>query len=76
MPLPPDLASRARRLALENAQLHGGTPRAGPIVARLLASDAAEWITGAAIPMDGGNLAMNAGGGLLAPIMERYGARR
>jgi NAD(P)-dependent dehydrogenase (short-subunit alcohol dehydrogenase family) len=38
-----------------------------------LASDAADWITGAAIPMDGGNLAMNAGGGLLAPIMERYG---
>ena len=27
-------------------------------------SDAASWITGAAIPMDGGNLAMNAGGGL------------
>jgi NAD(P)-dependent dehydrogenase (short-subunit alcohol dehydrogenase family) len=40
----------------------------------LLASDAAEWITGAAIPMDGGNLAMNAGGGLLAPIMQRHGA--
>ena len=30
-----------------------------------LASDAASWITGAIIPMDGGNLAMNAGGGLL-----------
>ena len=30
----------------------------------LLASDAAAWITGAAIPMDGGNLAMNAGGGM------------
>jgi NAD(P)-dependent dehydrogenase (short-subunit alcohol dehydrogenase family) len=28
----------------------------------LLASDAAEWITGALIPMDGGNLAMNGGG--------------
>ena len=42
-------------------------------LAVLLASDAAEWITGAAIPMDGGNLAMNAGGGLLAPIMERQG---
>lgn len=28
----------------------------------LLASDASEWITGAIIPMDGGNLAMNAGG--------------
>jgi NAD(P)-dependent dehydrogenase (short-subunit alcohol dehydrogenase family) len=41
----------------------------------LLASDAAGWITGAIIPMDGGNLAMNAGGGLLAPIMERHGAQ-
>lgn len=28
----------------------------------LLASDASDWITGATIPMDGGNLAMNAGG--------------
>jgi NAD(P)-dependent dehydrogenase (short-subunit alcohol dehydrogenase family) len=45
-------------------------------LAVLLASDAADWITGAAIPMDGGNLAMNAGGGLLAPIMERYGANK
>jgi hypothetical protein len=26
--------------------------------------------------MDGGNLAMNAGGGLLAPIMELHGAKR
>jgi hypothetical protein len=42
----------------------------------LLASDAAGWITGAIIPMDGGNLAMNAGGGLLAPIMQRHGAKR
>ena len=41
----------------------------------LLASDAAEWITGAVIPMDGGNLAMNAGGGLLGPMMENRGAR-
>jgi NAD(P)-dependent dehydrogenase (short-subunit alcohol dehydrogenase family) len=37
----------------------------------LLASDAADWITGAIIPMDGGNLAMNGGGGLLAPIMRQ-----
>lgn len=31
-------------------------------VAVLLASDASAWITGAIIPMDGGNMAMNAGG--------------
>ncbi|MBC7966285.1 MAG: SDR family oxidoreductase [Fuerstia sp.] len=31
-------------------------------LAVLLASDASQWITGAIIPMDGGNTAMNAGG--------------
>lgn len=31
-------------------------------LAVLLASDASQWITGAIIPMDGGNMAMNAGG--------------
>jgi NAD(P)-dependent dehydrogenase (short-subunit alcohol dehydrogenase family) len=31
-------------------------------LAVLLASDASEWISGALIPMDGGNLAMNGGG--------------
>ncbi len=41
-----------------------------------LASDAGDWITGAAVPMDGGNLAMNAGGGLLGEIMGRYGVGR
>jgi NAD(P)-dependent dehydrogenase (short-subunit alcohol dehydrogenase family) len=30
----------------------------------LLASDASEWITGALIPMDGGNLALNGGGSI------------
>jgi NAD(P)-dependent dehydrogenase (short-subunit alcohol dehydrogenase family) len=44
-------------------------------LAVLLASDAADWITGAAIPMDGGNLAMNGGGGLLASIIERQGPK-
>lgn len=34
-----DLAQRARRLALENALSHGGAPRPGPIVSRLLATD-------------------------------------
>jgi NAD(P)-dependent dehydrogenase (short-subunit alcohol dehydrogenase family) len=33
-------------------------------LAILLASDASAWITGALIPMDGGNLAMNAGGSI------------
>jgi len=31
-------------------------------LAVLLASDASSWITGAIIPMDGGNLAVNVGG--------------
>jgi NAD(P)-dependent dehydrogenase (short-subunit alcohol dehydrogenase family) len=39
-----------------------GQPRDIMGIALLLASDASEWITGAIIPMDGGNLAMNAGG--------------
>jgi NAD(P)-dependent dehydrogenase (short-subunit alcohol dehydrogenase family) len=39
-----------------------GTPADIKGLAVLLASDASAWITGAIIPMDGGNLAMNAGG--------------
>lgn len=39
-----------------------GTPDDIRGMAAFLASDASAWITGAIIPMDGGNLAMNAGG--------------
>jgi NAD(P)-dependent dehydrogenase (short-subunit alcohol dehydrogenase family) len=38
-------------------------------LAVLLASDASEWITGALIPMDGGNLALNGGGSVRRPRM-------
>jgi NAD(P)-dependent dehydrogenase (short-subunit alcohol dehydrogenase family) len=38
-------------------------------LAVFLASDASAWITGALIPLDGGNLAMNAGG---TPGHERH----
>ena len=39
-----------------------GDPQDIQGLAVLLASPASTWITGALIPMDGGNLAMNAGG--------------
>ena len=39
-----------------------GTPDDIKGLAVFLASDASTWITGALIPMDGGNMAMNAGG--------------
>ena len=39
-----------------------GQPRDIMGLAVLLASDASQWITGAIIPLDGGNMAMNAGG--------------
>lgn len=39
-----------------------GEPRDIAGLAVLLAADASAWITGAIIPLDGGNLAMNAGG--------------
>ena len=35
-----------------------------------LASDASSWITGAIIPMDGGNLAMNAGGSVGGEVFQ------
>jgi NAD(P)-dependent dehydrogenase (short-subunit alcohol dehydrogenase family) len=53
---------------LEGRFLHGipagrlGVPQDIMGLAVLLASDASAWITGAIIPMDGGNMAMNAGG--------------
>jgi NAD(P)-dependent dehydrogenase (short-subunit alcohol dehydrogenase family) len=39
-------------------------------LAVLLASDASSWITGALIPMDGGNLAVNAGGTIGKPTEQ------
>lgn len=53
------LAQRWLR-GIPRGRLGKPTDIAGLIV--LLASDASDWITGALIPMDGGNLAMNAGG--------------
>jgi NAD(P)-dependent dehydrogenase (short-subunit alcohol dehydrogenase family) len=65
-------AGLAKRMAedpnLEATYLRGipsgrlGSPDDIKGVAVLLASDASSWITGALIPMDGGNLAKNAGG--------------
>jgi glutamyl-tRNA synthetase len=37
--LPDPIATRVRRVAIENALAHEGAPRAGPIVARLLATE-------------------------------------
>jgi NAD(P)-dependent dehydrogenase (short-subunit alcohol dehydrogenase family) len=55
-----------------------GNPNDIQGLAVLLASDASSWITGALIPMDGGNLAMNAGGTLLpfAPRKLPFPRRR
>ena len=65
----PSLQSRmANDPTLEGRFLRGipagrlGQPKDIMGLAVLLASDASEWITGAIIPMDGGNMAMNAGG--------------
>ena len=67
--LNPGLAERmAQDPALEGTFLRGipagrlGRPEDIQGLALFLASDASSWITGALIPMDGGNLAVNAGG--------------
>lgn len=67
--LNPGLEARiAETPALEPQYLSGiprgrlGDPQDIKGLAVLLASPASSWITGALIPMDGGNLAMNAGG--------------
>ncbi len=65
----PSLAARMEQDPTLEARFLKGIP-AGRLgqpsdimgLAVLLASDASEWITGAIIPMDGGNMAMNAGG--------------
>jgi NAD(P)-dependent dehydrogenase (short-subunit alcohol dehydrogenase family) len=60
---------------LKDRFLHGiptgrlGEPKDIMGLAVLLASDASAWITGAIIPLDGGNMAMNAGG---TPGHERH----
>jgi NAD(P)-dependent dehydrogenase (short-subunit alcohol dehydrogenase family) len=60
----------AANAALEQTWLSGiprgrlGRPEDVQGLIVLLASDASSWITGAIIPMDGGNLAMNAGGSI------------
>ena len=62
------LARMERDSTLEGRFIQGipagrmGTPDDIKGLSVLLASDASEWITGAIIPLDGGNLAMNAGG--------------
>ncbi len=67
--LNPSLTTRMRDdPSLEGRFLSGipagrlGQPNDIMGLAVLLASDASAWITGAIIPMDGGNMAMNAGG--------------
>ena len=67
--LNPGLEERMEQVPELKATYLGGIPRARfghpddiRGLAVFLASDSSSWITGALIPMDGGNLAMNAGG--------------
>ena len=67
--LNPGLEERMEKVPELEATYLGGIPRARfghpddiRGLAVFLASDSSAWITGALIPMDGGNLAMNAGG--------------
>lgn len=65
---------------LENRFLRGipagrlGRPEDIMGIAVLLAADCSQWITGAIIPLDGGNMAMNAGGtaGHELPKLQRF----
>ena len=52
-----------------------GTPEDIKGLAVFLASDASSWITGALIPMDGGNLAMNAGGSVGTEVFKRAASK-
>lgn len=72
----PGLEARAQAAPhMRDVWLHGiprgrfGQPDDIKGLAVLLASDASSWISGAIIPMDGGNLAMNAGG-TKGPVSE------
>jgi NAD(P)-dependent dehydrogenase (short-subunit alcohol dehydrogenase family) len=71
-------ARMERQPMLRNTFLHGiprgrfGQSEDIKGVALWLASDASSWITGAIIPMDGGNLAMNAGGGFIGRPTEHH----
>jgi NAD(P)-dependent dehydrogenase (short-subunit alcohol dehydrogenase family) len=73
--LNPGLAQRmAQDPGLEATFLRGipagrlGRPEDIQGLALFLASDASAWVTGALIPMDGGNLAVNAGGTVGRPL--------
>ena len=45
-------------------------------LAVFLASEASSWITGALIPMGGGNLAMNAGGSVGTEVFKKAAPKK